>query len=80
LSCHASNISFLDRQPRGDGWLVRHAAISTQHARRCWYQLTIMMCTIRRLYRKSESESKNMTSDFAPEVAKYPQNPPNSPK
>jgi len=27
----------------------------------------------RRLYRKSESESKSMTSDFAPEVAKYPQ-------
>jgi len=26
----------------------------------------------RRLYRKSELSSKNMTSDFAPEVAKYP--------
>jgi len=25
--------------------------------------------------RKSGSPSKNMTSDFAPEVAKYPQNP-----
>jgi len=27
----------------------------------------------RRRYRKSWSPSKNMTSDFAPEVAKYPQ-------
>ena len=31
----------------------------------------------RRPYRKSGSESKNMTSDFALEVAKYPQKPQN---
>jgi len=30
------------------------------------------------LYKKSGSESKNMTSDFAQEVSKYPQNSPNS--
>jgi len=29
----------------------------------------------RHYYRKSGSESKNMTSDFAPDVAKYPQHP-----
>ena len=36
----------------------------------------------RHSYTKSTSESKNMTSDFAPEVAKYPKKPkpPNSPK
>ena len=33
----------------------------------------------RRLYRKSGSPSKNMTSDFAPEVAIYPQKTPKNP-
>ena len=32
------------------------------------------------LYRKLESLSKNMTSDFAPEVAKYPKNSSKPPK
>ena len=32
-------------------------------------------CEILLPYKKSGSESKNMTSDFASEVAKYPENP-----
>jgi len=35
------------------------------------------MREISSLYKKSGSESKNMTSDFASEVAEYPPNPPN---
>jgi len=34
-----------------------------------------MGAKFRRLYKKPGSESKNMTSDFVPEVAKYPPKP-----
>ena len=38
-------------------------------------KLCEMDAKFRHLYRKSWSESKNMTSDFVPEVAKYPKTP-----
>jgi len=47
------------------------------------WKLNMMGEKFGRLYRKSESPNKNMTSDFPPEVAKYPKSspkPPNTPK
>ena len=67
-----SRAHFSDR----DLWNSRRVCLSVVCLSRVRSRKLGEICAkFRRLYRKSESENKNMTSDFAPEVAKYPQTP-----
>ena len=54
---------------------VCHLSVLRQISETMWDTRKILSS-----YKKSGSESKNIMSDFASEVAKYPQNPQNPPK